>query len=374
MLKLESPLAFEPVSSVCALVGDDPRLIEGAIASLPAESLTEFILVGPPPLAPWARRQGCKKHLAIALAPENIGPARECLGRQPNGCFVLPVDDHGCDFVSLLGEGSWISAPVSPPEVSRRLRGPMSFFRLCSELDIPFPKAVLLPDIESADFAELGRLLGLPVVLKPESRSAPLPLAVIHTPGEFARWARTVPKNQSAGFIAQSYAPGLDAGVTALASKGAILRYAVRLPERRQVRFIQDEHILDHAKRIVGETGYSGFLAIDFRFRINGGVQALGFRPGTWATISASTWRGLNFIRAAFEIAHGGASNEPALLCEGAAPCTRGDVLKSALRGALRREDFSADQKRIIGHCLWFDGEALSARAQSLRRWNIAAG
>ncbi|QGM45745.1 hypothetical protein [Methylocystis heyeri] len=354
MLKLENPLAFEPVSSVCALVGNDPGLVEGAIASLPVESLKEFILVGPQPLAPTARRRNCKKHLVIELTPENVGSARECLGGMPNGCFVLPVDDCGSDFVSALGEGSWIAAPVSPAEVSRRLQDKLNFFSLCRDLSIPAPSTVALPDFKSADFDELGRRLGLPVVFRPEGRNPPLRLAIIHTPSEFKRWAGGI-ASRRARFVAQSYAPGQDAGISALAGKGAILRYAIRFPEQRRIRFVRDDRILDYAKRIVAETGYSGFFAIDFRFRVNGGVQALGFKPGTWATMNASTWRGLNFIRAAFEIAHGGASNEPALLSDGAAPRTGLEVLKTALRGSLQGERFSVDQKRIIRHYLWLD-------------------
>jgi hypothetical protein len=368
MLKLENPLAFEPVSSVCALVGNDPGLVDGAIASLPAESLKEFILVGPQSLAPWARRRNCKKHLEIELTPQNLGSARECLGGLPNGCFVLPVDEGGSEFVGALGEGSWIAAPVSPAEVSRRLRGKLSFFHLCRDLNIPSPSTVALPDLKSTDFDELGRSLGLPVVFRPEGRSAPLRPAIMHTHREFERWAGGV-SPRSACFVAQSYAPGQDAGISALAGKGAILRYAIRLPEERRIRFVRDDRILDCAKRIVAETGYSGFFAIDFRFRVNGGVQALGFKPGTWATMNASTWRGLNFIRAAFEIAHGGASNEPALLSDGAAPRTRLEVLKTALRGSLRGEEFSFDQKRIIRHCLWPDCQGASSQWIPVRRW-----
>jgi hypothetical protein len=356
MLKLVSPVGIAPVFSICALVGENPSLVEAAIASTPSESLKDFVLLGPQTLAPAARRRGGIKHLAIDLAAENAAEnalaARAFLGSLPNGCFILPVDETGSDFVSLLGEGNWIVAPVSSPEISRRLTDNYSFFELCRELSIPIPPTLSIASAESADFDELGRRLGLPLVLKPTRTSAPAGSAVIHTRSEFERKVLYNDAYRYAPLVAQTYAPGQDVGLSALAVEGDIRHHVLGLPEKHQIRFYQDERMLAHARRLIGATGYSGFLRMDFRFRPNGGVEALEFSAGLPATLGASTWGGLNFIRAAFELARGGASKEPACLQQGAAPRGRLDALKAAALGFLRGKEFRPDQRRIVNHGL----------------------
>jgi hypothetical protein len=359
---------FGSVSQTCAVVGGTLQLAIGAVASLPSELVGEFVLVGPRALAPLARQPGCRAHLALDLRLEDKGEARAFLESLPERCFVLPVDDAGCDFVSALGSGNWIYAPVSPPEISLRLRDKFNFFELCKSLDIPVPQTTLIGSPQSADFEELGMRLGLPLVFKPANESGSRGLVIAHTRDAFERRISNNPAYRFSRIVAQTYAFGVDAGFCALASDGEILRYAVQLPERRSIRFFRNRPILDYAARIVRETRYSGFLNIDFRLHGSGAVELLEFNARTWATMRACTWCGLNFVRTAMEAACGAAWSAAPSLESGQAPRTGLDLVGTALNGFVRGADFSADQKRLISRF------ALTLPHALRRRLFVAAG
>jgi hypothetical protein len=362
MLDLQTRVARESVSCACVVVGRTLPLVRGAVFSLPSDVFAEFVLIGPRALAPLARLRGCIAHLPIELGPEDRREARKFLESLPRGRFVLPVDDAGCDFISALGRGAWISAPVSAPEVSLRLRDKFNFFALCQALRIPVPETILIGSPQWADFDALAARFGLPLVFKPAGETASRGVVIARSREEFERRILNNPDYRFPRLIAQPYAGGVDAGFSALASEGEILRYAVQLPEKHKIRFLRHDRMRSYAMQIVRKTGYSGFLNIDFRLHPGGAVELLEFNARTWATMGASTWGGLNFIRAAAEAAHGLTSREPPFLESGCAPRTELDLLAAALGGMVLGRKFSADQNRLLSRF------ALSRPLSLLRR------
>jgi hypothetical protein len=368
-LKRQSTVIVQS-SSICAVFGENVVLIEGALASMPLEAVSEFVLVGPKALQPSSsRRRGCKKHLEIELTAANLPIARDYLSALPEGTVVLPVDEVGADFVSDLGAGKWIVTPTPSPAISKELRDKWSFFLLCRRLNIPVPQTLLHPNKESIDFDQLASTLGLPIIFKPVNESASIGVLIIESCEDFEKRLLQNAAYQFAPIIAQQFIPGVDGGVSVLASDGEILHYAIQLPSGKEIRFVHNALLLSVTTRLIKETRYSGFMNIDLRLRSEGTVELLECNARTWATMRAATWCGLNFIRAAVDFARGNSSKELASLASCSAPQTDKDMLKAIANGFMRRAAWTADQKRIVRHFLTTIGPSLKRRMLRKGTW-----
>ncbi len=336
-------------STVCVLVGEslDLDLMNVAIASLPGELLSGFVVMGPSALRPLARRKGCRGHFEIELASSDIAAARDCLATLPKGAVVVAVDEKGGDFVSELPKGDWLLAPVSPASVSRELRHKWNFFHLCRRLDIPVPQTELFSCKEAVNFDRLAGSLGLPIVFKPTDASESQGVVILRSREDFEQRVLNEPTYNFAPLLAQSYVPGEDLDISVLASNGEVLHCAIQTRSNDKIVFLHSDHLLTLTKRLIKGSGYSGFAHFDTRLRSDGTIELIECNARIWFSLQSSTWCGLNFLRCAIDLAQGRRSAEPFLMPIGASPLKRSDFLKMLLLQFKRWKDFTADQKHI---------------------------
>ncbi len=336
-------------STVCVLVGEslDLDLMNVAIASLPGELLSGFMVMGPQALRPLARRNGCRGHFEIELSSSNIAAARDFLATLPKGAVVVAVDETGGDFVSELPQGDWLVAPVSPASVSRQLRHKWNFFQLCRRLDIPVPQTEIFSCKEDIDFDRAAARLGLPIVVKPTDASESRGVVILRSREDFERQVLNEPTYNFAPLLAQSYVPGEDLDISVLASDGEVLHCAIQTRSNDKILFLHNDHLLTLTQRLIKGSGYSGFAHFDTRLRSDGTIEMIECNARIWFSLQSSTWCGLNFLRCAIDFAQGRRSAEPFLMPVGSSPLKRKDFLKMLLLQFKRWQDFTADQKHI---------------------------
>lgn len=333
---------------LCVVAGDDPRLTGHVIASLPVRDLAGFFLAAPPELYRYARLRGCEGLIPVtgnddltSLAETLAGAAR---GRPLVG---LGVDDMGTDLLDALSRHLPIAFIGAGSLAARhKLRDKWAFHGLCRDLGIAVPEASLYPDKRAIPIAEMLHLLGAPLVIKPTGKAGGEGVVVIGTEADFTTQVLSNRSYEYAPLIVQRYVEGEDVGLSLLALDGQVRHYSIQVARKGCHQFIVQGAYLEAARRIVEATGFSGLANFDAQLTPQGELFLLECNTRSWATISQTTWGGLNFVRATLEAALDLPGTQPRALVSGFAPRVR-DWLRDNLWRPWRLLSLNPDQRTL---------------------------
>jgi predicted ATP-grasp superfamily ATP-dependent carboligase len=139
------------------------------------------------------------------------------------------------------------------------------------------------------------------------------------------------PEYQFAPLIAQTFVPGLDIDISALADQGHIQNFAIQVREEGALSFVQNEALIKLTEVIVREHRYTGVIHIDARLHEKSGeIFLVEANPRFWASLAAATAAGLNFVRAGIFMSVGLENPEPVTISNVSVPST-GKVLAEIL-------------------------------------------
>lgn len=335
---------------VCVIIGDDPPLAAALVWSLPVEQIHGYILFGGRELAGHRRLPGCLGHVEVDLTDHGfaLDALRSLVGQAKGAPMVaIGADDPGCAFLSDLHLEGLMIAPVADGQAFCLFRNKWSFYQLCQRLGAPTPLTRQYASKADIDIDQCLADSNGAVVIKPVDQKGGLGVVVVRSAAAFRRLVREDPTYSFAPVIAQAFVAGADIDISVLARDGQVLHRAVQMRDGTVVRFLEHEALTAAAENLVLETGLSGFAHFDARLQPGGEVLLLECNTRPWASLSRSTWCGLNFIRAAVETAQGKPTREPAALTSGVALRPDAWVL-SAFGRPSRWRTLGPDQRRLL--------------------------
>lgn len=206
------------------------------------------------------------------------------------------------------------------------------------------------------------------MVLKPTDRQGGLGVVVVRSPDAFRRLVRDDPASDFSPFLAHAFAERTDIDISVLAKDGRVLHSVTQTPIPAGIRFLDHPPLSDIAAALVREAAVTGFAHFDARWRPDGEIALLECNTRPWASLSKSTWCGLNFVRAIVEAALGRPAREPATLTAGIALNPDAWVLSALRRPSLWRT-LGPDRKRLL-----FGAVMVFITMRWRDRWNRLAG
>jgi hypothetical protein len=247
----------------------------------------------------------------------------------PNA-VVIPVD-----FAAALAVGDGaaeLSSPCFPNIGSQKLlllNNKFSFNQLCVALGVPAPSSVLLANKKAIDFASLAKTLGLPFVVKPTDLLGGMGVVVVQTREQLQTLVVANPAYPDRELVAQSFAKGVDCGVSVLARDGLVETASVHVYDGASIRFVAHDAMIAAARRIAGRLALNGVLEIDGRLDPDSGAFLfIEANPRVWGSMQAAYWCGLDYAWAFVGSALGAPVAESAPLQAGEFPGWRSLGLK----------------------------------------------
>ena len=168
-----------------------------------------------------------------------------------------------------------------------------NFTRLADTIGLPIPASQYVACEQ--DLRET--CLQLPIVTKPLSLWASVGFQIHHSLSELHRVLDAGQLKSTFPLIAQSFVPGVDAGVSFLASGGKVVAYSLFHHRQRGCReFQSDDRVRRYVDTFVDATRYSGVGHIDMRFDGHADeYRLLEINPRFWASLLYATQGGLNY-------------------------------------------------------------------------------
>jgi predicted ATP-grasp superfamily ATP-dependent carboligase len=196
--------------------------------------------------------------------------------------------------------------PVSNATTLEMLDDKWQFQKFMEANDVPHARTTLLSsqrDIEA--LASDG--FECPLIVKPLHGESSHGVVKLNDIDEIAGHIRSGAPYARLPLLAQQYVDGFDADLSVLAVDGRVKAHVLqsrKAPEA--LEFISNDTVLEIVRRIVAAAEYSGVMNVDVRIQERtGAVTVLECNPRFWYTLSASLWRGLNFVEEGLNVARG---------------------------------------------------------------------
>lgn len=333
---------------IALVAGVDVRLAGHVISSLPADLIDGFLLVGPKPLAPLRWTPGCRGHIVSRLGTCAKGEVAQLVARHPDRKFVaVAADDPGQDWLSSLTTETEFAGSALPDCANRtRLRDKWAFHSLCIKLGVPVPQTRCFANKYEIPISQMLEEMDGQLVIKPLAEAGGKGIVVVHDRQQFDRHIIGNPAYDHAPLLVQQFIEGEDLGLSLLAREGRILHHCIQVYRGDLHHFLPHRAYLEAVRRLIEYTGYTGLAHFDAQWGPDGTLALLECNTRPWASISQSTWGGLNFVRAQIAEAIGVPHDTPAHLEQGNAPRVLDWWRRNFWRpGALAR--LSTDQHRL---------------------------
>lgn len=228
--------------------------------------------------------------------------------------MIVPVDVPSAHLVHALRQplGHERVFPMSDPGLLDTLADKWSFKGLLDELGIHQPRTELLSAPTEIATDRIAKL-PYPVLLKPLAGYGSVGIVPIESHAALQQRFAHDPAPDTLPMVIQEQLPGTDVSIGILARDGRLLAWTIYHSEPEQLArrprvldFVEDAGVLEIARRIVAETGYTGIANFDLRIDgRDGGIVVLECNPRPWVTMAIVMWHGINFIELGMALASG---------------------------------------------------------------------
>ncbi len=217
---------------------------------------------------------------------------------------VIPVD-----LSSVLTIGHGLGSlpcpvfPVSPPDVTELLHDKHRFGELLESHGIPTPKTHLLLTAADFDAADIP----FPAMIKPLIGHGSEGIKKFETRDAMRQHLATLPANRFP-LLVQQFAHGDLLGLNVLSDRGRVVAWTIQNQGHPGFNYtlLENDRLLELGRRICEITGYHGVANFDtIHNPITGEIFFLECNPRIWASMSVSTWTGVNFPHLALRTALG---------------------------------------------------------------------
>jgi hypothetical protein len=185
------------------------------------------------------------------------------------------------------------ACPVAAQSTLETFNDKWNFTRLLDAIGLPTPASQYI-----ACANDMRRTaLAFPIITKPLSLWASVGFQIHASLSDLQATLDTGRLTSPFPLIAQSFVPGVDAGVSFLARRGQLIAYSAFHHVRRGCReFRSDARVRLYAETFAEATNYSGVGHIDMRFdHVANAYKLLEINPRFWASLLYATQGGLNY-------------------------------------------------------------------------------
>lgn len=275
----------------------------------------------------------CEAYVKIAASPAALSDASPAvvdallgLIRERRITVIVPGDLPAAFCAAKLkpllpGVGFF---PCAEPETLRLLDNKWTFYEFLLAQGLPTPRSWMIGPGEDL------RRLALPLVIKPLIGSGGVGVSVVRDAARRDACLSGDGASPRPPLMAQEFVDGEDVDVSFLADRGRLVAWAVQVRDRRGViRYIEDERVLDIARRVASATAYSGAAHIDMRYdgAARAAVKVIECNPRFWGSLQYTFGFDVDFIGRGLGMAAGGfvetAAGGPVGASEGVAEAAR---------------------------------------------------
>ena len=255
----------------------------------------------------------CKRHCLFDFSSGEHGQLERLvntLAEMTPQATLIPFD---CDAVRTVNQiKSRLHVRIAPiPESAtlEMLHNKWSFYGFCLRNGLEVPLTLSVGAKHQLDFEALTAELGLPFVLKPTDCSGSEGMRIVKSRTQFEQEILYHPDYNYPQLIAQLFVDGTDIDLSLLSLRGELACLAVQQARGPHIHFLPNTYLEGIATTLCRYSAYHGVMHIDARIdKKTQKVFLIECNPRFWASLTASSWCGQNFI---------GKSVDPALRAAG---------------------------------------------------------
>ena len=199
--------------------------------------------------------------------------------------------------------------PIPESETLEMLDNKWHFYEFCVKHGLEVPLTRCVGSKYQLDFQALAAELGLPFVLKPVNCSGSEGVRIVKNQAQFEQDILYQPAYDYPQLIAQRFIDGTDIDLSLLSLRSELACLAIQQARGPHIHFLPNTYLEGIAATLCRNSAYHGVMHIDARVEKNTDkVFLIECNPRFWASLTASSWCGQNFI---------GQSVDPALRAAG---------------------------------------------------------
>jgi ATP-grasp domain len=283
------------------LVGKGTRIGISVLQAIRAFSAAECIVIGDKETAPLRWSGLCKRYCKFDFeAPDDGTLARlvNALAEQAPQATLIPFDCDGIRAVHRARAQLQIQiAPIPDLATLEMFDNKWDFYGFCVKAGLNVPATCYVGSKFKLDFDAIVAEVGLPFVLKPTNCSGSMGVQFIESRDCFER---EILRNKDYDFrhlIAQRFIEGIDVDLSLLSVHGELSSFAIQQMQGSHINFLPNAYLEGIAPGICRDSAYHGVMHIDARVeKSTGKVFLIECNPRFWASLTAASWCGLNFV------------------------------------------------------------------------------
>ena len=220
--------------------------------------------------------------------------------------IILPVAEESIRFATThapeLGRIAAL-APVPALEAFTATVDKGSLAGFARQYDLPIPQTIRYSG--EPHFEASLRALDFPVLAKPTLSEGGRGIRLFSRPEDALRYFRAMPEEEARQHVVQKFLPGRNVGCSVLCRDGRILAHTIQwhiVPGKsvfepaEGLEFMDDDRVLDLARRWAEKSGWSGVAHIDMRQSDDDGrLNILEVNGRYWTSLLGSLMMGTNF-------------------------------------------------------------------------------
>lgn len=283
------------------LVGKGSRIAMSVLQAIRSFSDARCIVIGDKETASLRWSGLCQRHCLFDFAAPDDGTLARlvnALSEKAPQATLVPFDCDGIKAVNRARAQLQIQiAPIPDMATLEMLDNKWTFYGFCVKTGLNVPATRHVGSKFNLDFDAIVAELGLPFVLKPTNCSGSVGVRFIQSRAYFEQEILADKSYDSRHLIAQRFIEGTDVDLSLLSLRGELSCFAVQQMRGSHIHFLPNAYLEGIAATICRDSAYHGVMHIDARLeKSTGKVFLIECNPRFWASLTAASWCGLDFV------------------------------------------------------------------------------
>lgn len=270
------------------------------IASILSFCNPEIILVGPEDGENITRFRRKMKFIEADLCLNNAGKFVHTINslrpKYPN-VLLIASDVDGAKILSCTRNQLRYDCTILPDvKTLEMFDDKWRFYNFCKEHLFPVPTTIYFSSKAEMVFSKIEECLSTPFVIKPTNASFSKGVCIINNESELERNVLNNKDYNYTPLLAQQYIEGKDIDLSLLSYNGNLRAAAIQTKKKFVTSFCKSDELLNIAHHLAC-LNYNGLMHVDARLQHKTGkIFLIESNPRFWASMSAATYCGLNFV------------------------------------------------------------------------------
>jgi ATP-grasp domain len=283
------------------LVGKSARIAISMLQAIRSFSDADCVVIGDADTTRLRWSGLCKRHYLVDFAAGNAGAFAQlvnAIAEDSPQTTLLPFDCDGIKIVNLVRARLQVQiAPIPDLATLEMFDNKWSFYEFCVKNSLNVPTTRYVGSKFSLDFDAIVAELGLPFVLKPTDCSGSEGVRFVESRAYFEQEILDDAAYKFKRLIAQRFVEGTDVDLSLLSVRGELSSFAIQQLQGSHINFLPNAYLEGLAATICRYSAYHGVMHIDARVeKSTGQVFLIECNPRFWASLTAASWCGLNFV------------------------------------------------------------------------------